>query len=198
MDDRAAARAQVVGPPQGVVTERAAHLALVPTRQLHARTVAAEALSTPTEYPALMPTLRRLLPLLVFFAPTALAQQPPALADHERVRADLAAIVSRIELERGASVAYTGSLTAVNIIRGRALICTVACEELPSYQGLFFTWSEVDGRAVGELMTGAGVEGVRVLKGAALEEYLERIRLDPSPLRAAFQRFYPPPAPGGG
>lgn len=142
--------------------------------------------------------MRRLFALLVLCAPAALAQQPPALADHERVRADLAAIVSRIEVDRGAGVSYTGSLTAVNIIRGRALICTVACEDLPSYQGQFFTWSEVDGRAVGELMTGAGVEGVRVLKGAALEEYLERIQLDPGPLRAAFRRFYPPAAPGGG
>lgn len=135
----------------------------------------------------------RTLLLCWLLAPLALAQErDPLPQDHERVTGDVAALVSRIDLDRGAGVAYTGTLSAVNFIRGHAVIFTVGCEELPAYGGQFFTWSEVSGRAVGELIVGAGEEGVRVMKGQELEEYLARVKLDPTPLREVFRRHYAP------
>lgn len=126
---------------------------------------------------------------------SSLAQDPARpRPDHERVEADLAAIVSMIEVDRGGAVAYTGSLTAVNFIRGHALIYTVACEELPTYRAKYFIYTELEGKpAVGELLEGAGEENVRRLEGKALEDYLRRVRLDPAPLRAVFRRHYAPP-----
>lgn len=141
--------------------------------------------------------------LLLLSLPLAAVSQaapgpaPAGVAAGERVRADLAAVVSAIDLERGASLAYVGSLTAVNFIRGHAFICTVACDELPGWGGAFFIYSEVDGQATGELMAAPGPEGVEVLQGDALARYLERVRLDPAPLRATYLRWYaprPPPA----
>lgn len=133
------------------------------------------------------------------------APAPRPLTPAERVAADVAAIVSRIDRQRGAEVSYSGRRSAVNFIRGHALICTISCDDLPGWGGAFFIYSEVDGRVTGELMVEAGPDGTRVLRDEALAEYLERVGFDPAPVRGAYERWYrpppapsPPPAPGGG
>lgn len=161
------------------------------------------------------PPLALLLSLLLLGSGASLAQERPPvrpLTPAERVAADVAAIVSRIDRQRGAEVAYSGARSALNFIRGHALICTISCEDLPGWGGAFFIYSEVDGRATGELMIEAGPNGTRVLRDEALAEYLERVEFDPAPLRGVYERWYrpraaqpapqpqppPDPAPGGG
>ncbi len=149
---------------------------------------------------ALVPALLALLALLPT-SPPAWAQVRPLRdqLDREQVRADLAAIVSRldVELARGGAVACTGSRTTVNVIPGHILVYTLACEDLPLYGTAFFVYSVVRGEVVGELMQQPGEGGVRRLEGPTLDAYLARVGLDLSPLLEVVRRHAPPRAPRG-
>lgn len=149
---------------------------------------------------ALVPALLALLWVLPA-PPPAWGQSPPPRgpSDREQVRADLAAIVSRldVELARGGAVACTGSRTTVNVLPGQILVYTLACEDLPTYGTAFFVYSVVRGEVVGELMQQPGEGGVRRLEGPALDAYLARVGLDLAPLFEVVRRHAPPRASRG-
>ncbi len=134
--------------------------------------------------------------VLLLGLPQADAQQrPPPPAD---LQASLAAIVSQIAARDAAQTAFVATDTYVSFIPEHAWIISVAVKDKPAYQGQYFVLSEIDGRLLGELLYAPGRTGVKLLKGEALTRYLERVRLDFTPIRAAFLRHFRIRAPERG
>lgn len=139
--------------------------------------------------------------LLLLAAGAGLAQErprrqpPPARpTGPTRVQADVCAVASLVALSSGRDLAYVGSDSSVNFIRGHAWILSLWVADAPVYGGEFFVLSELDGRRTGELLAAPGPEGTRTYEGDALRAFLERVELDPRPIEEAFERFYAPRA----
>ena len=143
--------------------------------------------------------MHRVAPLLTSVCAALAGAAAAQEGGGERLRADVAALVSQVAASAGADVAFTGSRSYASFIPGHAWILSLQVDDVPAYGGAFFVLSEVDGRLMGELLEAAGPQGTRVLEGRDLERLLERVALEWRPLRAAFERWYrrprPPPDP---
>lgn len=131
---------------------------------------------------------RPLLLLLLVLAGVLAGRPARAETAARRIEGEVAALVSAVDACQGAEVAYVGTASSLNFIRGHAWILTLWVEDAPTYGGRYFVLSEIDGQLVGEVLQAAGPEGTRVLQGEELTRYLERVRLDPSPVRSVFER----------
>ena len=108
----------------------------------------------------------------------------------DRIREEIAALASSVHAAGGADLAFVSTDSSLNLIRGRAWILTLSVGDAPAYGALYFVLSEVDGRATGELLRGAGPQGTATLTDDELARFLERVELDPTPIRGVFDRYY--------
>lgn len=106
-----------------------------------------------------------------------------------RINDTIAALVSSVEADGGASVAYVSTCSSLNFIRQHAWILTLATDKA-EFGGEFFILSEIDGQLVGEILAKPGPDGTIVLTGNLLSGYLAEVKLDFSPIRTLYQKFY--------
>ncbi len=116
----------------------------------------------------------------------------------QRIRGEVAALVSAVARDGGAQLAYARGTSSLNVIRGRAWFLTVAVRDAPAYGGEYFVLSWIDGRRIGELLHGPGQ--TRAYEGEELATFLAAVELDDGPVQGAFERWFggPPqvtPAP---
>jgi hypothetical protein len=121
---------------------------------------------------------------------TIVFAQESALVGTSRIQSEIAAITSRIEISGGSSTAFVGSNVYVGFIPEHAWIMSLRVDDAPEYGGEFFLLSEIDGQLIGELIVGAGKEGVRRITGPRLKKFLGRTQLDYSAIQRLYRRYY--------